>query len=311
MHMGTTERARHDAPGWAVHPHAHGDNANGEHCSTRRDGSPPCTWGQHDDWLTVEQPSRFTPMHMGTTTPAAFAWQDNPVHPHAHGDNYRPAGPSAGQFGSPPCTWGQQLKFPAISGVKRFTPMHMGTTRPVSRVTSNLPVHPHAHGDNSSTTKLQASVHGSPPCTWGQRLHEGALRQSCRFTPMHMGTTSRLPASARSRRFTPMHMGTTATLPIRPSRRSVHPHAHGDNSRRVCFDGPPRRFTPMHMGTTTRCEFSRQSPGSPPCTWGQRAGTRHRGRGCRFTPMHMGTTVVAYRPLSRRRRFTPMHMGTT
>ena len=154
--------------------------------------------------------------------------------------------------GSPPCTWGQ-----------RCGPM------PPNGACS---VHPHAHGDNSSSLSGFFAPFGSPPCTWGQR--RVFLR-----SPHAVG------------RFTPMHMGTTPSARDQRRSRPVHPHAHGDNPVDEAPGEESGRFTPMHMGTTGQHRRSElRDPGSPPCTWGQRRQPRHHLRSVRFTPMHMGTT---------------------
>ena len=71
------------------------------------------------------------------------------VHPHAHGDNEYGRYEAPYGYGSPPCTWGQRLRYGYPYPFQRFTPMHMGTT------------------------------------VAGNAEQPGKLR----FTPMHMGTT--------------------------------------------------------------------------------------------------------------------------
>ena len=233
MHMGTTRRSASPTCCWAVHPHAHGDNGyraadeplgfrfTPMHMGTTSSATPP-----------ILGPPRFTPMHMGTTPPPGPSPSNRSVHPHAHGDNRTPwligklpfrftpmhMGTTSGvppakqhQYGSPPCTWGQRFRRP--------------------RSADRSAVHPHAHGDNVAGHAVQ--------------------NPGCRFTPMHMGTTSRTPhRQPPDQRFTPMHMGTTRTSPRsavavdgsppctwgqREQSSShlahipVHPHAHGDN----------------------------------------------------------------------------------
>ena len=170
MHMGTTPRsdARSRAFG-SVHPHAHGDNASAHGMPLSHAGSPPCTWGQRRTAQAGRATTRFTPMHMGTT---------------GGSDRRR-----VDCDGSPPCTWGQ-LRLPILPMRQpprftpmhmgttvdrsarlrrdRFTPMHMGTTQRPLAQRRNLPVHPHAHGDNETGCGLDLGD---------------------RFTPMHMGTT--------------------------------------------------------------------------------------------------------------------------
>ena len=87
-----------------------------------------------------------------------------------------------------------------------------------------------------------------------------------------------------------MHMGTTST-PVPPSgRRTVHPHAHGDNGCRPDLERQ-RAVHPHAHGDNCgqRCVVT-MPVGSPPCTWGQRQRTLRSNCQLRFTPMHMGTT---------------------
>ena len=332
MHMGTTLRP--------------------EPIRRYADGSPPCTWGQrtcgppgtgcvpvhphaHGDNGRIfgagHQVDRFTPMHMGTTQIATTGNNLRTVHPHAHGDNSTSVVGVEACVGSPPCTWGQPQRIRAQYYYRRFTPMHMGTTAAFAASFAAWPVHPHAHGDNTSGILPAMRTIGSPPCTWGQRGDDSAYLRRPRFTPMHMGTTEQRSCEA--------------------CRTAVHPHAHGDNN---------------HLAAVLSLQV-----GSPPCTWGQpppvaglaAGGAVHphahgdndrvsaRGRtlpvhphahgdnerlseaagGRRFTPMHMGTTMARSKARAaaagsppctwgqlancrhggQGKRFTPMHMGTT
>ena len=251
-------------------------------------------------------------MHMGTTSTNPSVALEFAVHPHAHGDNFNACSTERKAYGSPPCTWGQRLPAgsrtttsgsppctwgqlrPAVRGdnARRFTPMHMGTTSANTPEQLSVTVHPHAHGDNASPFRRRSCLHGSPPCTWGQReLQQGSILRG-RFTPMHMGTTSS-PTSFRR------------MLP-------VHPHAHGDNSLRAISPPPPNRFTPMHMGTTPagQATITRQC-GSPPCTWGQRPRRACWSPPAPVHPHAHGDNSASDPGWPAVRRFTPMHMGTT
>ena len=151
------------------------------------------------------------------------------VHPHARGDNGEYVLVQHVHYGSPPRAWGQRVWAIVYASVLRFTPTRVGTTTSGGPTAGAISVHPHARGDNSSTTASGWSWIGSPPRAWGQ--HNSPIRRSIhgRFTPTRVGTTS----VQRERRLA----------------QTVHPHARGDNIG--CAPSP------------------RSLHGSPPRAWGQ------------------------------------------
>ncbi len=292
MHMGTTLRP--------------------EPIRRYADGSPPCTWGQrtcgppgtgcvpvhphaHGDNGRIfgagHQVDRFTPMHMGTTQIAKTGNNLRTVHPHAHGDNSTSVVGVEACVGSPPCTWGQPQRIRAQYYYRRFTPMHMGTTAAFAASFAAWPVHPHAHGDNTSGILPAMRTIGSPPCTWGQRGDDSAYLRRPRFTPMHMGTTEQRSCEACRTAVHPHahgdnnHLAAVLSLQVgsppctwgQPppvaglaAGGAVHPHAHGDNDR-VSARGRTLPVHPHAHGDNERLsEAQRGDGGSPPCTWGQR-----------------------------------------
>ncbi len=183
------------------------------------------------------------------------------VHPHARGEQERPA------------RQGERLI--------RFTPTHVGSSAAGSHSGTTCPVHPHARGEQGLVTPVTAAllrftpthvgssghglangsaVYGSPPRTWGA----GAVRAcgSCRT-----------PGSP------PRTWGAVELFEIR--------HGRG-------------RFTPTHVGSRIGeglCWPGRF--GSPPRTWGADATGVYDRRVCRFTPTHVGSrslTANAYNP---------------
>ena len=254
---------------------------------------------------------RFTPTRVGTTPSPVHHHHLFEVHPHACGDNdIRRVGHTQAE-GSPPRVWGQRTMGPTPIMVGRFTPTRVGTTPAAAVLSRQLPVHPHACGDNSNSYNSGTKSKGSPPRVWGQRVCPQPLQNVSRFTPTRVGTTQ--PAGC-------------VAMP-----QPVHPHACGDNLTLVIsppwFQGsPPRvwgqpgtgivtvtadRFTPTRVGTTRdheaalpvyevhphacgdnvrSCMTVCASAGSPPRVWGQ-----------------LAKCLVGYSPL----RFTPTRVGTT
>src|SRR5579884_2438415 len=135
------------------------------------------------------------------------------------------------------------------------------------------------------------SISGSPPRAWGQRFQPENPAPGPRFTPTRVGTTrpSRHPSP----------------------RRSVHPHARGDNFGVVTQNVVRGRFTPTRVGTTVRFIITISlatvhphargdnsihdqngvlAKGSPPRAWGQRPNPSSPVLNRRFTPTRVGTT---------------------
>ncbi len=195
--------------GNTVHPHACGDNLEKRATKISFRGSPPRVWGQREGLSPERIGVRFTPTRVGTTKPQRSKLKFSAVHPHACGDNEGAAGAEREFGGSPPRVWGQRRICPP----SRF----------------NTSVHPHACGDNSNTQFDYFLINGSPPRVWGQPHVQHSPPKQQRFTPTRVGTTFRSLDSH--------------------ARRSVHPHACGDNGR------IRRRAT--------------NPVGSPPRVWGQ------------------------------------------
>ncbi len=221
--------------------------------------------------------SRFTPTHVGTTTPAGTVPWD--------------------RSGLPPRTWGRLRPVEYAVLALRFTPTHVGTTITGRRWKPSRAVYPHARGDDVALPFGLPGPAGLPPRTWGRRTARHSRVQDGRFTPTHVGTTGGC---------------WPRTCPA-----TVYPHARGDDvAGWVAIstgDGlPPRtwgrlaghhaggggdRFTPTHVGTTPRVTTTEDwLPGLPPRTWGRRTGDRLERHAARFTPTHVGTTRAARRP---------------
>jgi len=138
----------------------------------------------------------------------------------------------------------------AADCIIRFTPTHVGKTLHLTFLLENHMVHPHARGEDISNSNFGAGVVGSPPRTWGRRIHREGVVGFRWFTPTHVGKTS---TSVRPRR---AHM--------------VHPHARGEDS--------------LLLAT------ARLSTGSPPRTWGRLVHASSAVSCGWFTPTHVGKT---------------------
>ena len=178
--------------------------------------------------------------------------QIRPVHPHACGDNEYLPTRRVTVLGSPPRVWGQPTNSLCVVVFPRFTPTRVGTTIDACRKILTIAVHPHACGDNMRMACCMRRNFGSPPRVWGQPDLAHPWNLNIRFTPTRVGTTRRAPRIFY--------------------RKTVHPHACGDNARSCS-----RRFRPN---------------GSPPRVWGQPTIDLPRAGVIRFTPTRVGTTTT-------------------
>src|SRR5690606_9686276 len=75
----------------AVHPHACGENKYRRVGPTALAGSPPRVWGKRLEPGQQQRAQRFTPTRVGKTAPPMPRRCEQPVHPHACGENARAA----------------------------------------------------------------------------------------------------------------------------------------------------------------------------------------------------------------------------
>ncbi len=172
-------------------------------------------------------------------------------------------------------------------------------------------VHPHACGENVWLTVGSLISRGSPPRLWGKPFER-----------------QRDPLIVR---FTPTPVGKTPVARLNPSRRSVHPHACGENdpgcrTRNRTKGSPPRlwgkpespvalrtvyRFTPTPVGKTAPENFFARLRAVHPHACGENiplpiASSRSSGSPPRLwgkLPLGIGFCVL--------RRFTPTPVGKT
>ena len=191
-------------------------------------GSPPRTWG------SPSPDSR-------TSGPA-------PVHPHARGevvvaglgrDRIRGSLPrtwevfsiassSALVNGSPPRTWGSRSSTGPRSGGGRFTPTHVGKSRMAPAARPSRTVHAHARGEVTDEEREQRFRDGSPPRTWGSRLEVTVSPPLSGSPPRTWGSLGKCSGLRANDRFTPTHVGKSSRRPFRRGRCPVHPHARGE-----------------------------------------------------------------------------------
>ncbi len=150
------------------------------------------------------------------------------VHPHACGEHQDGVDNYGMQLGSPPRMWGTHSIVHSAGRRGRFTPTHVGNTLPLKLDGQPGAVHPHACGEHRRRRAVPRQTSGSPPRMWGTLLRRHTTANLPRFTPTHVGNTTRCRSKYHS--------------------RPVHPHACGE-----------------HDGSTGG---DHDSVGSPPRMWG-------------------------------------------
>ena len=213
-------------------------------------------------------PSRNTPTHVGKTGIWHCPCSGKRKHPHARGEDLKPSGIRAGHGETPPRTWGR-LRPPRsrlVTGGN--TPTHVGKAEQCAAMPTYSEKHPHARGEDAGHSMMYPIDVETPPRTWG--------RQKRTYSAAHAG------------RNTPTHVGKTVSPEAGRTGKRKHPHARGEDSKKVAE--------------------SRKKLETPPRTWGRLndAAGPYAGQG--NTPTHVGKTDPTSAP-SRRTRKHPHARG--
>src|SRR5258708_4113759 len=104
--------------------------------------------------------------------------------------------------------WGRRQYSTGEITNTRFTPTHVGKTRANYILGAGVPVHPHACGEDFGPSFSHFVTVGSPPRMWGRPSMPKNPEPVTRFTPTHVGKTT------KQVRYWDCH--------------SVHPHACGE-----------------------------------------------------------------------------------
>mgnify|MGYP007032566769 CR=1 FL=1 len=273
--------------------------------------TPPRMWGRPRAIKNHQRRPRNTPTHVGKTQCPLFGGRPIGKHPHACGEDL-----SVGMNGhppkeTPPRMWGRPglwLKnLPPLGN----TPTHVGKTEGTCWRATGKQKHPHACGEDSSSSGAVLHQRETPPRMWGRR--------------------PRCPQHPRQRRNTPTHVGKTVTVMKAAIQSRKHPHACGEDGAEVEIDTtpwetPPRMWgrlllllqttsgrgnTPTHVGKTINskcppvltqkhphaCGEDPVMPGlasagleTPPRMWGRPAAERELYGAIGNTPTHVGKT---------------------
>ena len=84
--MGNTMTTGDPTNDYKDHPHIHGEYIFILVVLTLVIGSPPHTWGIHDEFRPIDREARITPTYMGNTDNCYPGEQFGRDHPHIHGE---------------------------------------------------------------------------------------------------------------------------------------------------------------------------------------------------------------------------------
>ncbi len=153
--------------------------------------------------------------------------------------------------------WGKPLRCHQSPHHRRITPTRVGKTYGNPRGFEYIRDHPHACGENTSSRSRCTSFGGSPPRVWGKLSCSSPFRRTCRITPTRVGKTSSRVAYC---------------VPPKD-----HPHACGENIRRLLL--------------------SPSVGGSPPRVWGKQDSVVTKNALSRITPTRVGKTRLNMLPV--------------
>ncbi len=127
-HVGRTVRQDTGPRAVSDHPHARGENRDGNIIQRSRNGPSPRTWGELEVLEVLPDRDRTIPTHVGRTQSGPQCASRRPDHPHARGENSFIGLPSAPIPGPSPRTWGEHKSIIILAQVDRTIPTHVGRT---------------------------------------------------------------------------------------------------------------------------------------------------------------------------------------
>ncbi len=166
-HVGNTRLIPFEFCFCSVHPHACGEHYSSAVGPSKSSGSSPRMWGTPDREYEKRNLERFIPTHVGNTLLNTPPVGTLTVHPHACGEHSMIVTLVTGPIGSSPRMWGTPVTAPAVYGIRRFIPTHVGNTFLKKRKRPCRSVHPHACGEHKQLITNGFWIIGSSPRMWG------------------------------------------------------------------------------------------------------------------------------------------------
>ena len=195
----------------------------------------------------------------------------------------------------------------------RNTPTHVGKTARLEPEVIGKRKHPHARGEDTSSSPGHSLLPETPPRTWGRRPRHEQLPCLLRNTPTHVGKTPE-PLQSRPRPWKHPHArGEDYGFISSSSRISETPPRTWGRPKQLAKMGLIQRNTPTHVGKTgrilrtasgirkhphargedlTRLEACTASLETPPRTWGRQPKHATAENHVRNTPTHVGKTAA-------------------
>ena len=151
--------------------------------------TPPRTWGRPAADATLYVNQGNTPTHVGKTLQKCKKLITGRKHPHARGEDVSPSFVCLGSAETPPRTWGRRLSMKHGGAFVGNTPTHVGKTASRAHAHAGGQKHPHARGEDASSTPSRILARETPPRTWGRQNGTGSSPVPGRNTPTHVGKT--------------------------------------------------------------------------------------------------------------------------
>ena len=227
--MGNARRAGASHRSHAVHPHVHGERGFKQAARLHRVGSSPRAWGTREIVFSKYFKGRFIPTCMGNAPVLSGGSRHTPVHPHVHGERLSSVKTIVIYTGSSPRAWGTRSCSGSIRCRCRFIPTCMGNATCNECIFCCSPVHPHVHGERSTTNLFSRVVNGSSPRAWGTLITSKLINTIGRFIPTCMGNAF------------PIYFISIMN--------TVHPHVHGERFSWSADRGTPSGSSPRAWGT--------------------------------------------------------------
>ena len=189
-HVGKTHPAPRSCRARRKHPHARGEDPTRRGYIFHLQETPPRTWGRPVKGSQSAASLRNTPTHVGKTTPRYFRRSLTRKHPHARGEDWHARAHVHAFRETPPRTWGRP-KFVIVEFTnKGNTPTHVGKTGAGYSLGIGQAKHPHARGEDRSSSPVSRRTRETPPRTWGRQplIRDGDFILG--NTPTHVGKTT-------------------------------------------------------------------------------------------------------------------------
>ena len=170
-----------------AHPHRRDDQMILPVAWIRIVGPSPRAWGPVERIMLDVDHNRFSPTHVGNSSPPANRPPCRSVHPHRRGEHLVQSHPSDPPRSSSPRSWGPDEDRANHDQALRFIPTGVGSTSRPGRCA----VHPHGRGEQRVRLTISSGSSGPSPRAWGAVAGRDGSQGAGGFIPTHVGTRPR------------------------------------------------------------------------------------------------------------------------